>query len=42
MTPDGRFKVDFYGYIYDDCRDGIALEKTIRDILKPEIDFKCS
>ena len=38
-TGDGRYKVDFYGYIYNDYRDGIALEEITRKLLKPEIDY---
>jgi len=38
-THDGRYKIDFYGYIYNDYRDGITLEKITRKLLNPEIDY---
>ena len=33
----GKYEIAFNEYIYNDCRDGIELEKIVQCALKPEI-----
>ena len=36
MSVDGKYKIGFNDYIYNDFRDGDELEKISRKLLKPE------